>query len=24
MGSPVDNLGRLISFSSEGLWDDPL
>jgi len=24
MGSPIDNLGRYISLSSEGLWDDPL
>jgi len=24
MGSPIDNLGRYISFSSEDLWDDPL
>jgi len=24
MGSPGDNLGRYISFSSEGSWIDPL
>ena len=24
IGFPIDNLGRYISFSSEGLWDDPL
>jgi len=24
MGSPIDNLGRYISLSSEGLWHDPL